>query len=140
MTESIDRTIQHVMCSECGSTTTCKVIFTFGSSRLLCYQCAGDSWDRKPGDDIAAVNAAKTWYKTRAIRTSRDVDAAIDMVNSPPHYQGKGMQAIDVIEAFELGYTLGNAIKYILRAGKKGEAKEDIEKALWYLRRYAEQL
>jgi hypothetical protein len=56
-------------------------------------------------------------------------------VNHPPHYQAAGMEAIDVIEAFELGFNLGNAVKYILRAGRKGKRGIDIEKAVWYLER-----
>jgi hypothetical protein len=58
-----------------------------------------------------------------------------DNVNHPPHYKGKGIECIEVIEAFELGFCLGNAIKYILRAGKKGNAIEDLQKAIWYLQR-----
>jgi hypothetical protein len=59
----------------------------------------------------------------------------IDMVNRPPHYVTGSMEAIDVMEAFELNLHLGNALKYILRAGKKGDAKEDIAKAVWWLKR-----
>jgi len=52
-----------------------------------------------------------------------------DNVNHPPHYISGGLEAIDVIEAFGLGYHLGNAAKYILRAGKKtADATEDIKK------------
>ena len=41
-------------------------------------------------------------------------------IDRPPHYQGaSGLQAIDVIEAFDLDFSLGNAVKYILRAGRK---------------------
>ena len=60
-----------------------------------------------------------------------------DMVNQPPHYQGKGLEAIQVIEAFGLhqSFCLGNVVKYILRAGKKGDALEDLKKARWYLDR-----
>ena len=57
----------------------------------------------------------------------------IEWVNSPQHYQGKGIEAIDVIEAFELNFALGNAVKYILRADKKANKKQDLEKAKWYL-------
>ena len=58
-------------------------------------------------------------------------------INHPQHYQSNGTEVIDVIEAFELGFHLGNAVKYILRAGKKTEdVTEDIEKAIWYLVRY----
>jgi rRNA processing protein Krr1/Pno1 len=63
---------------------------------------------------------------------------AHDPVNAPAHYRGNGMEAIDVIEAFALGFRLGNAVKYILRAGRKGDVVEDLEKAAWYLRREIE--
>lgn len=62
-------------------------------------------------------------------------ETAHDPVNRPAHYQGKGLEAIQVIEDWELGYHLGNAVKYILRAGRKGDRKQDLEKALWYVRR-----
>jgi hypothetical protein len=59
-----------------------------------------------------------------------------DMVNNPPHYQtDSGLQPIDVIEKFDLNFNLGNAIKYILRSGKKGNKRQDLEKAIYYLRR-----
>jgi len=60
-------------------------------------------------------------------------------VQHPPHYGGQDnpYEAIKVIEAWELDFCLGNVIKYISRAGKKGEWKhrEDLEKAAWYLNR-----
>jgi len=56
-----------------------------------------------------------------------------ELVHHPQHYQGKGIEAIDVIEAFELNFALGNAVKYILRADKKANKKQDLEKAKWYL-------
>lgn len=59
-----------------------------------------------------------------------------DAVNHPAHYLRNGMEAIDVIEAFELPYHLGNAVKYILRAGHKNDEVEDLRKAIWYLYRY----
>jgi len=64
---------------------------------------------------------------------------AADMVNHPPHYQGK-VECIDAIEA-ALGpegfvaYCRGNALKYSFRAGRKGSAAQDIKKALWYAAR-----
>lgn len=59
-----------------------------------------------------------------------------EVVNHPKHYQGKGgMEAIDVIEGFELGFNLGNAIKYILRAKRKDDVIQDLRKAIWYIRR-----
>lgn len=65
-----------------------------------------------------------------------------DAVNHPSHYKSGGLEAIDVIEAFELGFRLGNTVKYILRAGRKSEARtvEDLKKARWYLDREIEKL
>lgn len=65
-------------------------------------------------------------------------------VNHPAHYGGKDnpYEAIKVIEAWELDFCLGNVVKYISRAGKKGEwkHKEDLEKAAWYLNRAIQNL
>jgi hypothetical protein len=56
-------------------------------------------------------------------------------VHNPDHYAGKTMQAIDVIEDFNLNYNLGSAAAYILRAGKKECLIKDLRKAIWYLER-----
>lgn len=61
-------------------------------------------------------------------------------INHPRHYQGNGLEAITVIEAFNLGFSLGNAIKYILRAGNKGCKIKDLKKSLWYIQREIESL
>ena len=63
-----------------------------------------------------------------------------DPVHNPPHYKSGGIEAIDVIEAFKLGFHLGNVVKYVLRAGRKGDALEDLEKAAWYLDREIDKL
>ena len=59
----------------------------------------------------------------------------MDNINSPTHYTHGGIETIDFIEAKQLGYSLGNVIKYISRAGKKGDRLEDLKKAQWYLAR-----
>ena len=60
-----------------------------------------------------------------------------EKVDHPDHYQAKDMEAIDVIEAYNLNFSLGSAVKYLLRAGKKpGETStEDLNKAIWYIQR-----
>lgn len=67
-----------------------------------------------------------------------------EAVNHPQHYGGGNnpYEAIKVIEAWGLGFCLGNTVKYIARAGKKDEAKtlEDLKKARWYLDRHIERL
>jgi len=58
-----------------------------------------------------------------------------DLVNHPAHYKTGGIETIDFIEAKELNYNMGNAVKYISRAEHKGNKKQDLEKAVWYLNR-----
>ena len=58
-----------------------------------------------------------------------------EYVNHPGHYQGHKFEAIDIIEDFELGFNLGNALKYLLRCNKKWNKEEDLKKAIWYLNR-----
>ena len=71
------------------------------------------------------------------IRLQGTVDRSpeVDMVNSPPHYTAGGVETIDFIEAKGLNYNLGNAVKYITRAGLKGDRVEDLKKAKWYIER-----
>ena len=61
----------------------------------------------------------------------------MEQVDHPAHYGGADnpYEAIKVIEAWELGFCLGNCVKYISRAGKKGDRLTDLLKALWYLSR-----
>lgn len=64
-----------------------------------------------------------------------------DPVNSPRHYIApNGLEAIDVIEGFGLGFHRGNAVKYLLRAGKKDDAAQDMRKAAWYVARDIERI
>lgn len=65
-----------------------------------------------------------------------------DPVANPPHYAtSSGLEAIDVIEAFfHDSFHLGNAFKYIARAGKKNDEIEDLRKAVWYILRRIEKL
>lgn len=59
-----------------------------------------------------------------------------DVINHPSHYTRGKIEVIDFIEDQQLPYHLGNVIKYIARAGYKGDKLEDLKKARWYLDRY----
>jgi len=61
--------------------------------------------------------------------------ATPDPVNHPWHYKVGGIETIDFIEGKNLGYNLGNAVKYISRADHKGNRLQDLQKAQWYLNR-----
>jgi hypothetical protein len=65
-----------------------------------------------------------------------------EAVNHPQHYGGADnpYEAIKVIDAWGLGFSLGNAVKYICRAGRKGAKLEDLKKAAWYLAHEIERL
>jgi hypothetical protein len=73
----------------------------------------------------------KTWEKKES-------------VNHPSHYGGADnvYEAIKVIDAWNLGFALGNTVKYISRAGKKDPNKEleDLKKAMFYLQHHINQL
>lgn len=58
-----------------------------------------------------------------------------ETVDHPTHYNTGKYEAIDVIEDWQLGFNLGNAIKYISRAEHKGNKVEDLKKAIWYINR-----
>lgn len=69
--------------------------------------------------------------------------SASDAVDHPSHYHAtSGIEVIDAIEAWELNFALGNAVKYIARAGRKNpdKAAEDLSKALWYIERELDRL
>ncbi len=58
-----------------------------------------------------------------------------EKIDHPQHYGGADnvYEAINVIEAWQLSFCLGNVLKYISRAGKKGPTLVDLRKAQWYL-------
>jgi len=62
----------------------------------------------------------------------------MDVVNHPPHYTShpSGVETIQITE--HMGFCLGNAVKYIMRADHKGKPIEDLRKAVWYINREIE--
>ena len=65
-----------------------------------------------------------------------------DNVNHPDHYNHGKIEVVDFIEDQHLGFHLGNAVKYISRAGRKDADKtvEDLRKAVWYINRQIQRL
>jgi len=64
-----------------------------------------------------------------------DPIAQPDMVNHPKHYNVEGFEVIDIIEAFNLNFAMGSALKYLLRAERKGNKVQDLQKAIWCIQR-----
>ena len=81
----------------------------------------------------------ETKYPTQEeiIKFNRLESKKDEMVDHPNHYGGEDnpYEAIKVIEAWGLGFNLGNSVKYISRAGKKLDILEDLQKASWYINR-----
>lgn len=100
------------------------------------------------GVGLLAKLADGTWscHACRGVTASDGVSPVSSMdteaVDHPAHYGGADnlYEAIKVIEAWGLGFCLGNTVKYISRAGKKGDRLEDLKKARWYLDREIERL
>jgi hypothetical protein len=88
---------------------------------------------------LKAKNAAATapWQPPSLLPVPEapKIDIVVDPVNHPEHYKAGGIETIDFIEAKQLNYNLGNVVKYITRADLKGNRKQDLEKAMWYLKR-----
>ena len=119
----------------------------FKTSYQIVYLIKRDMLDKQTLDTAKAeakkpgASAARSDWKTLSIFSS-DAPMPVTMeepkadpVNHPAHYKTGGIETIDFIEAKKLGYNLGNVVKYITRADHKGNRKQDLEKAAWYLAR-----
>lgn len=80
----------------------------------------------------------KIWRASESdfVKQSNDNPEA---VHHPTHYhKDSGIEVIDAIEAWNLDFCLGNAVKYISRSGHKDGDKiqQDLQKAVWYILRH----
>lgn len=112
--------------------------------RGVCEERQGRSKiDEIPGPSTPLCDECKHWSGGHAYGCSKiDGNAPYEKVDHPKHYNEHpaGIECIDVIE--EMSFNLGNAVKYIWRAGLKPDSKndEDLAKAEWYLKRERERL
>lgn len=117
-----------------------------------CCECALNDislhWSKPvPNNDLACLDFDLSDEKdlSRAfeiVKQHIDKTESNDPVNKPSHYTDGKIEVIDYIEDKKLCFCLGNAVKYISRAGKKDPNKtvEDLRKAIWYLERKIKQL
>lgn len=95
------------------------------------------------GDDLSISQDGESFKSVHEILFGNKSEATSeDPVNRPAHYTDGKIEVIDYIEDKKLGFCLGNAIKYISRAGKKDPSKEveDLNKAKWYIERRIKEL
>jgi hypothetical protein len=131
---------EEIICSVCGCCSGSNIKLSDNEkAKFSCPSCAEKHHEMTKKHYLGH---AMEVFKNRA-SLNPDLKAAYEKektvyeaVNHPNHYQSDcGLEAIDVIEAFNLNFCLGNAVKYILRAGNKGWKREDLEKAIWYIER-----
>jgi hypothetical protein len=109
-------------------------------SILFCEKKRADYWMERLNSNTCVISDDIGWKRLDQWDDNETVEqSANDPVNHPPHYQGK-VECIDAIEAAlgDDGFVAccrGNAMKYLYRAGRKGELVEDLRKAAWYLER-----
>lgn len=91
------------------------------------------------------VNHAHLWHEQDGRCTGADSEWRVfdiivppSAVDNPPHYTTGSIEVIDFIEDKQLGFHLGNVVKYVVRADHKGKPVEDLKKAAWYLNREIE--
>ena len=107
----------------------------------FCCEVGHLDWRVQVKTDLPS-NGVPSYHYIEAVKDEPQKPTTIsepDMVNSPPHYQGDGIECIDAIRAALTpeefrGYVKGNALKYIWREKHKG-GDQDLEKAAWYLNR-----
>lgn len=100
-------------------------------SRTVHYDTNGNEIDTED-----CINDAPTYAQEQLADIERR-----KTVDHPSYYKRGGIEAIDAIEAWGLGFCLGNVIKYIARAGHKtADGLRDLKKAEWYLNREIEKV
>ena len=107
----------------------CK-FFECGEEEYPCNQCCK-----------TALPGTKLYENRPFLWMDKEINGN-DPVNRPAHYTDGQIEVIDFIEDKGLGFCLGNAVKYITRAGKKDPDQKatDIRKAIWYLNRYLKEI
>lgn len=109
------------------------------ASQAQCVVCLYDIVGRD-GKDWFVLSPEKFLEKYKGEKMENNIIKSgknIEKVDHPSHYNQGKIEVIEYIEDQKLDFCLGNAVKYISRAGKKDPSKtiEDLHKAIWYLRR-----
>lgn len=123
---------KELTCEGCGVTFVHKKEKAQGRWPKYCPECLPKYYKvpKKKDEAVAEEIVQEPEVKPVEMPTKEDV------INHPSHYTRGKIEVIDFIEDQQLPYHLGNVIKYIARAGHKGDKLEDLKKARWYLDRY----
>lgn len=103
-----------------------------------------DNKSKKVDESAPVISKKETTESYITADSTKDLYVTTDVkpisisnaVDHPSHYNKGKIEVIDFIEDQQLPFHLGNVVKYIARAGSKGDKLEDLKKARWYLDRY----
>lgn len=121
---------KELTCEGCGTTFIHKKEKAQGRWPKYCPECL-PKYSKVPKKKEEAVQTIEE-QEVKVV----ELPITEDVINHPSHYTRGKIEVIDFIEDQQLPYHLGNVIKYIARAGYKGDKLEDLKKARWYLDRY----
>jgi len=110
---------------------------------MLTVECVSTkSISRIPRNSLVRAKAGVTQQLIEAGKLQSERLQFLGQIDHPAHYGGADnpYEAIKVIEAWELGFNLGNVVKYVSRAGKKDAELQELKKAAWYLNREIENM
>lgn len=127
---------KELTCEGCGTTFIHKKEKAQGRWPKYCPECLpkySKVPKKKKEVDVTLANMVANTLEEPEVKV---VELKEDVINHPSHYTRGKIEVIDFIEDQQLPYHLGNVIKYIARAGYKGDKLEDLKKARWYLDRY----
>lgn len=131
---------KELTCEGCGTTFIHKKEKAQGRWPKYCPECLPkySKVPKKQKEKEIVVTLANMVAKTLEEPEVKTIELSKqeDVINHPSHYTRGKIEVIDFIEDQQLPYHLGNVIKYIARAGYKGDKLEDLKKARWYLDRY----
>ena len=125
---------KELTCEGCGATFVHKKEKAQGRWPKYCPECL-PKYSKVPKKKEVAVEPVAQTIEKPEVKVV-EVPKNEDVINNPSHYTRGKIEVIDFIEDQQLPYHLGNVIKYIARAGYKGDKLEDLKKARWYLDRY----
>lgn len=132
---------KELTCEGCGVTFVHKKEKAQGRWPKYCPECL-PKYSKVPKKKEVVLSLAPKKEKEVVLSLAHMVSKTLeepkkeDVINHPSHYTRGKIEVIDFIEDQQLPYHLGNVIKYIARAGYKGDKLEDLKKARWYLDRY----
>lgn len=121
---------KELTCEGCNTTFVHTKEKAQGRWPKYCPECL-PKYSKVPKKKEVAVEPVAQTIEEHEVKAIKE-----DVINHPSHYTRGKIEVIDFIEDQQLPYHLGNVIKYIARAGYKGDKVEDLKKARWYLDRY----